>query len=474
MRKYIKVYAKWIAILPLIGLCSCSSVALHSDFTNYPSVYAKASDEQLLLNLARLSNDEPVSFLQLAQISSQYSYATSIGYSPAYTVRHTPFSMTGSLMAGRTVTPTFQFLPITGTNFVDAILSPIATDVYLRFYDQGYPADLVARTIIESIQTKYVENYITNFVTNAITVPTTITIIDSASNSVTYVTTLVTTNPIPRPSTKSITKFEFYVNDPKDPTYPKFLEFCNSLRNAQLCHVLIVDSVSSSSIIYSGTKAKLTDMVSAATQPGLTVSCNDTNGKITVKQSETSTQFWPKDLLDKEYSQYERVFDMYTNATNITYDTQASCEKLTNALLLASNIKNGVYKLKTRTFEAVMYTVAKQNSEFRQMAENSRQIANISFTNDAYGACAIITNTVGRGQFKVRPIMTLTYGYGNAAEPPGFSEAVSVNYDKVRYVVGDLKGVIQDRTVFTMISYLFAQTAISTQNLPVQQLIQVQ
>ncbi len=62
MRKYIKVYAKWIAILPLIGLCSCSSVALHSDFTNYPSVYAKASDEQLLLNLARLSNDEPVSF----------------------------------------------------------------------------------------------------------------------------------------------------------------------------------------------------------------------------------------------------------------------------------------------------------------------------------------------------------------------------------------------------------------------------
>ena len=32
----------------------------------------------------------------------------------------------------------------------------------------------------------------------------------------------------------------------------------------------------------------------------------------------------------------------------------------------------------------------------------------------------------------------------------------------------------QDRTVFTMLSYLFAQTAISTQNLPVQQLIQVQ
>lgn len=41
------------------------------------------------------------------------------------------------------------------------------------------------------------------------------------------------------------------------------------------------------------------------------------------------------------------------------------------------------------------------------------------------------------------------------------------------YYVGDLKDETQNRTVFTLLSYLFAQAAISTQNLPVQQLIQV-
>jgi hypothetical protein len=67
--------------------------------------------------------------------------------------------------------------------------------------------------------------------------------------------------------------------------------------------------------------------------------------------------------------------------------------------------------------------------------------------------------------------MKLTYG-DNELSP--HAKLVEVNYDNVLYSVGDAEGTIQNRTVFTMLSYLFSQTAISTQNLPVQQLIRVQ
>jgi len=50
---------------------------------------------------------------------------------------------------------------------------------------------------------------------------------------------------------------------------------------------------------------------------------------------------------------------------------------------------------------------------------------------------------------------------------------------KLYFVADPMSGpnrwhITQNRTVFTMLTYLFAQTAVSTQNLPVQQLIQVQ
>jgi len=67
-----------------------------------------------------------------------------------------------------------------------------------------------------------------------------------------------------------------------------------------------------------------------------------------------------------------------------------------------------------------------------------------------------------------------------------------VIHDDTRYTIGDLEGEnenkdpelrllyegqpspYQNRTVFSIISYLFLQTSTGTQNLPVQQLIQVQ
>jgi hypothetical protein len=78
--------------------------------------------------------------------------------------------------------------------------------------------------------------------------------------------------------------------------------------------------------------------------------------------------------------------------------------------------------------------------------------------------------------FKVRPLMTLTRPNEH---PPEFilthlEYGGSRSKGKTEYYVGDGPDSSQDRTVFTMLSYLFQQATVSTQNLPVQQTIRLQ
>src|SRR5580658_10229921 len=92
MRKKGNSYAKWILFVSMFGLLGChspSGYVLHMDYGEYSKEYGQASNEELLLNLARLANNEPIYFVQLASISSQYQFNSTMGFSPSY-VRNTP------------------------------------------------------------------------------------------------------------------------------------------------------------------------------------------------------------------------------------------------------------------------------------------------------------------------------------------------------------------------------------------------
>jgi hypothetical protein len=472
MRNQIYVHVKWMAILPLIVLCGCTSTAFRHDYTNYSKTYGDSNNEQLLLNLARLSQDDPVYFIQLGSISSQYQFNTAAGFMPSYTktdpanigtaasgLVQRALTLGGSVNAGLTATPVFQFLPLTGSNFVQAILSPISAKVYLTFYDQGYPADLVARTMISSIQWAHITNIITP----------------------TNITPTVTTN------------YQFLVNDPHDPTYPDFLEFCAELRDAQICHMLTVDQVSSdatTNVVYGENKPKLADIVSAI-QASFSVN-SDTNGKTIVSQTQQTPRLVARNsLVFSNYLQYVNVLDSQTNNQFTLNDTAPAQVKITNAINVVNGILTTNITLKARTFEAAMFCVAKQEAYFEQMEDKKPcPSSNIIYSADDYGPLATVTrfrteiqtNNLGGNQtntlkstFKVRPTMMITYDRYKTR--PHFSLA-EVGYRDGKYLIGDEKlGESEgnpNQTVFTMLSYLFAQTAISTQNLPVQQLIQVQ
>jgi hypothetical protein len=432
-------YGKWLAVLPLIALAGCAGAALHHDYADYSQVYADSINRQLLLNLARLSRNEPAYFIQLGTISSQYQFTSSAGFQPLHSrVSHPNGAVTsavqdtltlgGSLGAGVTETPTFSFVPLNGEGFAEAILAPISDKTFLTFYDQGYQADLLARTMVASVAIK----------------------IKDASGKPAY---------------------KYYINNPYSPTYPEFLEYCDGLRNAQLNQTLTLAPNSKDPLtVYSDSKAALSEIVSAI-NAGLTVKYN-ADSKSYVVTTEKGRQ------------------GLRLGPNLAALPAAARTAEYTKAETFATGF--GETEFKMRTFEAVMYSVAKEAVYFNELKDHPerRSSSNIEFVDNGDGAIAVVNRSSGAGAFAVRPVIRIKY---NREVGRHFSKLVDIKYGKDTYLVGDLEGAESDidtpfghgaskvkvpatnnRSSFTLISYLFSQIAIDPQKLPVQQLIQVQ
>ncbi len=493
MRNHVRSCAKFVVIVPLIWACGCSSTALRHDYSGYSEVYADASNQQLLLNLARLANNDPVYYVQLGSISSQYQFSSSAGFTPS-AVRTDPvavgagmvqhaLTLGGSLNAGVTATPVFQYLPLTGTNFVQAVLAPLSDKVYLTLYDQGYDADMIVRTMIASVEWQHIT---TNggptliLTTNTAFVPAMITNSATMQVSLGIATNLTCTTNVIVPTS---TNYTFLVNDPSDPTYPDFLKFSADLRHAQLWHILTVDQSGgdpTTNVIYNNQKQpKLADVVSAI-QATLSVK-SDSSNNVIVSQLKQSPHFVLRNSLTTHNYNIMSKLDPQTNIKPQTntdgavYDTRPETEKISAAIEVAKDIYGNKMILKTRTFEAAMYSVAKQQTRFHDLAETDKDHNLphiITYGEDDYGPYAIIK--LPHGNIKARPTMTLNYDKCKLSPDHILTK---VKYlDGKTYVVGDISKSksYQNQGVFTMLCYLFAQTAVSTQNLPVQQLIQVQ
>ena len=364
MRTVIGRYAKWFALFGLVLLTGCigPDKALQNGYVDFDKAYADASNKQLLLNLARLANDDPVQFIQLGSFSAQYQYTyggslnssyslampekylagqtTTTGSTPptggntatySYSTVSNPLLVGGSLNGGVTETPIFQYFPLTGTNLVEDVLAPISDKVFLTFYDQGYPADLVARTMVASVQ--HVIGTITNYVTNneaiipaaALRFDTNYIVDIGTNNSSTTYT--ITTNIVPsigaeytqKVTPKIITNYEYFVNSPGDRSYAKFLIFCDQLKDAQKYHTLTVgQKPGDEKLVYQGTSS-LTDIV-AAIQANLAVKFDTNTHQITVTQPPKAPTF----IENTNIHPYPYPIRKYTVRTNNVVEEQVS------------------------------------------------------------------------------------------------------------------------------------------------------
>jgi hypothetical protein len=425
-----------LAVVVLI-LSGCVGRPLKQAYSEYSQVYGEALNKQLLLNLARLSEDEPPYFVQLGQISAQFAYTASVGFGPssfvnknnpsgvAAAVAEDTWTAGASASGGIAHTPTFQFVPLNGDQFAQAINAPIPDRLFYTLYDQGFHADRLVRTTVTSIRFLNESDEIERVL----------------------------------------------VNHPKHETYPEFLKFCSQLTEAQRNRLLIVkQSKPPTTNIFND--IKLADAV-AATAAGFSVTANPN-----VPASSNSFQVVV----------VQKGFTLQPASTNAA----KALERDPNFRLFATHKVD----FQLRTFISALYAAAKEENYFGNGAST-----NIAYFHDQYGKFGIVnlgqsrTNafTMNLSQsgalttnldsemastnemLKVRPILTLT-GYEDSARS-SLLKIAEIRHNGQTFTVGDVASDqgsdSSNKSVFTLLSYLFAQISIDPQKLPVQQFIQV-
>jgi hypothetical protein len=415
---------KPLLIIPLVFLCGCSGTALRHTYADYSQVYADSVNKQLVLNLARLSHDEPPYFIQLGQMNSQFTFNGSFGFTPSHARITHPngvaanivqdnLTFGGSIGGAATETPTFQFVPLNGEAFAQAVDTPISDKLFYTLFDQGFHANTLVRTIVTSIRF-------------------------SDTNGI----------------------IKILVNHPYSSTYAEFLRFCEKLYRAQVNRQIIVEStdkLSDAPVLYRDVKLSETLAASAA-------------GYI-VKNGPSANAY-------------------YVTASHKSFMLKPGPEKgagvATFSAAEESAFLTGKVEFQMRTFIAAMYAVAKEEVYFRERVRTNHDETELKFTKDANGYLAWSTNGTS---IAVRPVLTLT-GF-DLDQRAQLTKLVELTYHKMAYTVGDSEseeeilspivgtaGILKaprssNRSVFSLLSYLFAQNAIDPQKLPVQQLIQV-
>jgi hypothetical protein len=148
-------------VVLLLG--GCAGPALRTSFNDYAGVYAEVSNRQMLLNLARLSNSHPTYFLQMGGINTTYQFVASAGTNTVK-ARNESFvgapiipildaiSFGANIGGSRNEQPSFNFTPLAGGIFAQAVLVPISPNVLFALYEQGYRVDHLLRTLVQSIE----------------------------------------------------------------------------------------------------------------------------------------------------------------------------------------------------------------------------------------------------------------------------------------------------------------------------------
>jgi hypothetical protein len=146
----------WFKVLGIILftlVLSCSRVGPDSiprDQFNYNAAIAESSNEQLLLNLIRLRYSEPLVFLRVSSVISQYSRSGSVSATGEYNPNLGSYASSG--IGGTWAhTPTITYSPVSGSEFSQNLLYPLPADALFRLVQSGWPSELVLRITTSSI-----------------------------------------------------------------------------------------------------------------------------------------------------------------------------------------------------------------------------------------------------------------------------------------------------------------------------------
>jgi hypothetical protein len=143
------------ACLLLAALCGCSAIGPQTvarDRFDYVSSLSESWKRQMLLNLLKVRYSDAPVFLDVASVINSYTLESQVQLSgqAAQVGRGNTFLGMGA--SGRYADqPTITYSPLVGDKFAKGIMSPIPVPGILLLVQSGYPADVVLRLCVNTI-----------------------------------------------------------------------------------------------------------------------------------------------------------------------------------------------------------------------------------------------------------------------------------------------------------------------------------
>ena len=154
MRKRYAMFARVLGVLPLLATAGCLHVPagrVTMDRMDYGQVIAESWKRQTLLNVVRLRYADAPVFLDVASVINTYSLSGTIAAGGSVSNGQLGDAAQANAGGAWSNTPTVTYQPLMGDRFTKSLLQPIPPSAVMQLMQGGWPAELVLKTVLRSI-----------------------------------------------------------------------------------------------------------------------------------------------------------------------------------------------------------------------------------------------------------------------------------------------------------------------------------
>ena len=128
-----------------------SPITLNRAVTTYDEAITDAISKQLLINIARAHQHQPIHFTAVSNIAATFDFRVNAGVTPAFTgeAGRALMPIFGGSVAEN---PTISIVPIEGEEFTKRLLTPFQETKFLLLLRQRYDIDLLLRLMAQELR----------------------------------------------------------------------------------------------------------------------------------------------------------------------------------------------------------------------------------------------------------------------------------------------------------------------------------